>query len=87
LKVSPRRFEVVDEEAFFGFSAYETPTMALAAEQRVVVAFSSELFEVYYRCLNQSLKGPAGRSSRCKSRSRRPLTAFPPSSRPRWPRS
>jgi transposase len=55
LKVPPRRFEVVDEAAFPGLSAYETRTDAVGAERRAVVTFSTELFEAQYRGLDQSL--------------------------------
>jgi len=49
------RFVVVDEEAFPGLSAFESRTVALGSERRVVVTHSVELHQIQLRGFAQTL--------------------------------
>ena len=55
LAFPPRRYSVVDEEAFPGLTAFEARTSALGAERRVVVTHSAELHDKQLRGFAQTL--------------------------------
>jgi transposase len=56
LAVSPRRYRVVDDEAFPGLSAFEARADALGSSRRVVVTHSDELHESQSRGFDQTMR-------------------------------
>ncbi|MGI8794430.1 MAG: IS1634 family transposase [Acidimicrobiales bacterium] len=55
LAVSPRRYDVIDEERFPGITAFEARTDALGAERRVIVTHSTTFHDAQTRGFAQTL--------------------------------
>ncbi len=68
------RYVVVDEEAFPGLSAFESRTVALGSERRVVVSHSEELHQKQLRGFAQTLAKAARRLFELSSRLERGKT-------------
>ena len=68
------RYEVVDAERFPGLTAFETRTVALGAERRVVVTHSVELHQKQLRGFAQTLSKATRRLSELASRLERGRT-------------
>ncbi len=56
LAISPRRYRVVDDEAFPGLTAFEARAEALGAMRRVVVTHSNELHQSQSRGFDQTMR-------------------------------
>jgi transposase len=71
------RYLVVDSEAFPGLTAFESRTVALGAERRVVVTHSEELHHKQQRGFAQTLSKAARRLSELRARLERGKTRRP----------